>query len=209
MRAALVLLGVSTLLLLAAIATAQDAKLKAAKVEDVSIDEVDKTPVEAKFAPNGRIRLALCPSEAHIVGSDDGILRVSYRATNDRDDVRVRIDVTGDRAEVRTSGCPHNNFQITVEVPKSSGLHVRMFAGDLSVEGVDGDKDVEVHAGHLTIDVGKPDNYARVDASVLTGDVEAPPFDVSKGGLFRSFEHSGPGKYRIHAHVGAGQIELR
>jgi len=206
MRAALALLGVSTLLSLAPTTAAQDAK---AKVEDVNIDETDKTPVEAKFAPNGRIRLTLCPSAVRIVGSDDGMLRVSYRATNDRDDVRVRIDVSGDRAEVRTSGCPHNNFQIRVEVPKFSDLYVRMFAGDLSVEGISGDKDVEVHAGHLTIDVGKPDNYARVDASVLTGDVEAPPFDVSKGGLFRSFERSGPGKYRVHAHVGAGQIELR
>ncbi len=206
MRAALVLLGVGTLLSLAATSVAQGAK---AKVEDVNIDEIDKTPVEARFAPNGRIRLDLCPSAARIVGSDDGMLRVSYRAKNDRDDVRVRIDVAGDRAEVKTSGCPHNNFEIRVEVPKSSDLYVRMFAGDLSVEGISGDKDVELHAGNLTIDVGKPDNYARVDASVVTGDLEASSFDISKGGLFRSFERSGPGKYRVHAHVGAGQIDLR
>ena len=27
--------------------------------------------------------------------------------------------------------------------------------------------------------------------------------------LFRSFDQRGPGKYRLHAHVGAGQVDLR
>jgi hypothetical protein len=32
---------------------------------------------------------------------------------------------------------------------------------------------------------------------------------VEKGGLFRSFEERGNGKYRLHAHVGAGELTLR
>jgi len=84
-----------------------------------------------------------------------------------------------------------------------------MFAGEMNVNGISGDKDVELHAGQLTMELGKPEDYAHVDASVLSGDLEASAFDVSKGGLFRSFDRSGPGKYRVHAHVGAGQIELR
>jgi hypothetical protein len=43
----------------------------------------------------------------------------------------------------------------------------------------------------------------------MTGSIEASAFDVSKDGLFRSFEQHGPGKYRLHAHVLAGEIELR
>jgi hypothetical protein len=46
-------------------------------------------------------------------------------------------------------------------------------------------------------------------ASVNSGELNARTFDVEKGGLFRSFERSGPGKYRLHAHVGAGELDLR
>jgi len=98
---------------------------------------------------------------------------------------------------------------MTVEVPKTSNLYVRMFAGQMNVSDITGDKDVELHAGQLNMDIGKPEDYFRVEASVLTGSVEASAFNVSKGGLFRSFEHGGPGKYRLHAHVGAGEIDLR
>jgi hypothetical protein len=43
----------------------------------------------------------------------------------------------------------------------------------------------------------------------MTGSIEASAFDVSKDGLFRSFEQGGPGKYRLHAHVITGEIQLR
>jgi hypothetical protein len=174
-----------------------------------SIEEVGKSPVEAKFAAGGQIRMDLCPSGAEIIGRDDDHLRVSYDSWKSHDDVKVRVDVMGDHADLRVSGCPHNNFHLTVEVPKSSDLYVRMPAGEMNIRDTVGNKNVEMHAGQLTVDIGQPADYAHVDASVLTGDLEAPPFDVSKGGLFRSFERSGPGKYRVHAHLGAGEIDFR
>jgi hypothetical protein len=84
-----------------------------------------------------------------------------------------------------------------------------MFAGQMDVFDVEGDKDTELSFGQLNIDVGKPEQYGRVDASVNSGQLQADAFDVSKGGLFRSFDRTGPGKYRLHAHVGAGQVVLR
>ncbi len=175
--------------------------------QDVKVEEVGKTPVEAKFASGGRIRMDLCPSGIEIVGTDDHALRVSYHP--ERDDVKVRIDIVDDRAEVGITNCPHNNFHVRIEVPKASALHVRMMAGQLDVRGVQGDKDVELSFGQLNIDVGKSGDYGHVDASVNSGQIEATAFHVSKGGLFRSFDQSGPGKYRLHAHVGAGQVDLR
>lgn len=177
--------------------------------QDATIEEVDKTPVETHFAAGGHIRMDLCPSSTHIVGTNENHVRVSYESKHREEDVKVWIQVTGNRADVRVARCPHNNFEMTIEVPKSSDLYVRMFAGELGISGISGNKDVQLHAGDLTIDVGEPATYAHVDASVLTGDLEARPFDVSKGGLFRSFERTGSGNYRLHAHVGAGQIELR
>ncbi len=184
--------------------------LQSTQAQAANIEEVGKSPLETRFVPGGRVRMMLCPGAVQLVGTDDSQLRVSYNTRNSQEaDVRVRVQVNGDEAAIRVSGCPHNNFELKVEVPKTSDLYVRMFAGQMSVEGIRGDKDVELHAGQLTMEIGGPDEIGHVDASVLTGDLEARAFDVSKGGLFRSFDHHGPGKFRVHAHVGAGQIELR
>jgi hypothetical protein len=183
----------------AALSATQDVQ-----AQDVQIDRAGDNPVEAKFAPGGHIRMEICPGGIEVTGTDEPVLRVSP----DRD-VRVRIETFGDYADVRITGCPHNNFSARIEVPKSSVLRVRMLAGQLDVTDVTGDKDIELSFGQLNIDAGKSEDYASVNATVYSGAIDADLFDVHKGGLLRSFDQSGPGKYRLHAHVGAGQIELR
>jgi len=178
-----------------------------ASAQDVSLNEIGKSPVEAKFAPGGHIRMDLCSSGIEVMGTDSSGFRVSYHP--EKDSVRVRLRVTGDRADLKIAGCPRNDFHVRIEVPKSSALYVRMFAGQLDVNDVIGDKDMELSFGQLNIDVGKTEEYAHVDASVNSGEIAASAFDVEKGGLFRSFSRSGPGKYRLHTHVGAGQLDLR
>lgn len=178
-----------------------------AVAQDVNIDRSGESPIEAKFVPSGKVRVDVCPGAIRLVGVDDPAVRVSFNP--ERDSVHVRLNIRGDRADLRVTGCPHNNFQVRIEVPKSSSLYFRMFAGQLDVNDITGDKDVEVTFGQLNIDAGKAENYASVDASVNSGSIDADMFDVHKGGLFRSFDHSGSGKYRLHAHVAAGQIEIR
>ncbi len=178
-----------------------------ASAQDVNINEVGNSPVEAKFSSGGRIRLDLCASGTDITGTDESVLRVSY--SPERAGVRVRIRISGDRADISLSRCPRNNFRIRIDVPKSSALYARMMAGQLDVSDVTGDKDVEVSFGQINLDVGRPELYARVDASVNSGEIAASAFNVNKGGLFRSFDQRGPGKYTLHTHVGAGQVNLR
>lgn len=175
-----------------------------AVAQDVNIDRTGEAPVEARFQSAGRIRMELCPGGIELTGSDAAVLRVSYLSG----EARVRMEVMGDHADLRLSGCPHSNFRVRIELPKSAALYVRMFAGQLDVRDVTGDKNIELSFGQLNIDAGKSEDYASVEASVNSGAIDASPFDVHKGGLFRSFDQSGPGKYRLHAHVGAGQIDL-
>jgi hypothetical protein len=178
-----------------------------AAAQDAKLDEAGASPVEVKFAPGGKARMDVCPAGVDLVGTDEPALRVSYYPK--RDDVRVRMEVRGDRADVRVSNCPRNNFRVRIEVPKSSGIYVRMLAGQLDVRDVTGDKNVELSFGQLNLDVGKTADYGDVDASVNSGAIDSTAFDVHKGGLFRSFDTSGSGKYKLHAHVGAGQINLQ
>jgi len=76
------------------------------------------------------------------------------------------------------------------------------------VENVEGDKDLELLAGRIQVDIPQSEQYGARDASVTTGSIESSAFDIHKGGLFRSFEQHGPGKYRLHAHVMTGEIDL-
>jgi hypothetical protein len=149
--------------------------------------------------------------EFRIVGRADNRIAVHLNGRNagNARDLTVRFRRLDNAADLRVFGGPKNNLEVTIEVPSSTMLFVRMPAGDLSIEGVSGDKDVELHAGDLTIAVGNAADYSHVDASVMSGDLEAPPFGESHGGLFRSFEKSGSGKYKLHAHVGAGDLTLR
>ncbi|HTS37893.1 MAG TPA: hypothetical protein VMH04_19615 [Candidatus Solibacter sp.] len=173
------------------------------------IEAVGKSPVEAKFVAGGDLRFDLCSSGIEIVGRDEPMLRLSFDSQRYEGRVKARIIVKGNQAEIRVTDCPHNNFQLRIEVPKTSDLYARMFAGELDVRGVSGNKDVQLRAGQLNIEMGDPAEYAHVDASVNSGEVNASPYGVDKGGLFRSFDRSGPGKYRLHAHVGAGELDLR
>ncbi|HEX3818725.1 MAG TPA: hypothetical protein VHW45_00225 [Candidatus Sulfotelmatobacter sp.] len=175
--------------------------------QDAKFERVGTSPVETRLAPGGQIRMDLCSSGIELVGVDEGKLRVSYEP--ERGDVKVRVEVSGNRASLSVTDCPRNNFRVTIEVPKSSDLYVRMFAGELNVRDITGDKDIELHFGRLNMDVGSAEKYGHVEASVNSGALQASAFGVSKGGLFRSFDQNGPGNYRLYAHVGAGELDLR
>jgi hypothetical protein len=143
-------------------------------------------------------------------GDSENIV-VDCRAPSEEQLKRVKVEIrrAGASADVYVSETPSNNFQATIEVPRRSNLWVRLSAGELVVGDVEGDKDVRVFAGRIQIDVPHPEQYGHRDASVTTGSIEASAFDVSKGGLFRSFEQQGPGKYSLHARVISGEIQLR
>jgi hypothetical protein len=168
-------------------------------------------PFAVDFPPGGNLRVHLRSGEFRIVGREDNKIAVHFKGRNadNARDLTVLFRRSDNDGDLRVSGGPKSNLEITIEVPSSAMLFVRMPAGDLTVEGVLGDKDVELHAGDLTIAVGNAADYSHVDASVVTGELEAAPFGESHGGLFRSFERNGSGKYKLHAHVGAGDLTLR
>jgi len=167
--------------------------------------------VQEKFAPGGFIRLHLSPGGYKVTGGDANTIIITYTARNSDDLKRVKVKIRTDAstADVYLTDTPHNNFQATIEVPPRSDLRARMVAGEMVIDGVEGSKDVEVDFGRIEVKIPKPQEYGHRDASVRAGSIEASAFDVSKGGLFRSFEQTGPGEYRLHAHVATGEIDLR
>lgn len=169
------------------------------------------TETQQSFVSGGNIRLHLEAGGYTIRPTDADKIVVSYHANSDRESnhVKVAIKPTASRADVYVTNTPRNNFQATIEVPRRSNIWARLSAGELDVEDVEGDKDIEIWAGQLSIAAPRPEVYGHRDASVIAGSLEASAFHISKGGMFRSFREEGPGKYRFHAHVTTGEIDVR
>lgn len=170
-----------------------------------------KSHMEFDCPANVPLRLHVRSGEILIVGSDDDKITVDLAGKNaDKiQDVKGRLLVAKDVADLHLTGGPKNDMQIIIHVPKNSDLTARISAGDVNVQNVTGNKDVELRAGELTIAVDKPEDYGHVDMSVNAGEVDAEIFGDSKGGLFRTISHDAGGKYRLHAHVGTGQLNIR
>ena len=169
-----------------------------------------KDSLERTFFQNGRIRMDLSAGEYHISGSPDNRIRLewSVRDPAQLPRVRARADVRDRDASITTDGPTNKGLNVAIQVPKQADLYVRLTAGDLRIEGIQGNKDVELYAGDVRIDVGRPEDYHNVDASVWAGEIKAAPFQVFKGGLFRSFDWRGKGPYRLHAKLKAGDLRL-
>ncbi|MGC2530332.1 MAG: hypothetical protein WA639_21505 [Candidatus Acidiferrum sp.] len=175
------------------------------------VRDIENHPFTADFNSGGKLRIYLRSGDFRIEGTDGNKITVrlgggnAYRAS----DLRVQLDGSNDLADLTVSGGPSNDLEVSIEVPRKTGLFIRMPAGNLELRHTVGNKDVELHAGELVIDVGDASDYSSVDASVYSGGIEASPFGESHGGLFRSFHKEGNGKYHLHAHVGAGDLTLQ
>lgn len=175
------------------------------------IREKGKDHFEVPFPTGGHLRIQCRSGDVQLVGTKRENIKVSFEGQRaaDTDDVEVKFVPTSDGGDLSISGGPRNNFKIYVEIPGEVDLYYRMPFGALAVEDIRGNKDIELHAGDAEIEIGDPEDYSRIDASITTGGLDSAPLGISKGGLFRSFKRKGPGKFQLHAHVGSGALNLR
>lgn len=165
-------------------------------------------PAEKDFVSGGKVEITLESGDYNIRASADNRIHVRWNEASGKS-VKVKLTTNGKSAELRVENTPNKNFHATIEVPALTDLRIRLTAGDMSVTGIKGDKDIEANAGDLNISVGSSSDWGEVDASVTAGDLNAPAFQAAKGGLFRSFNWKGPGKYRLHVRLRAGDVNLR
>lgn len=155
------------------------------------------------------------PAGLEIVGTDQEGIRVSCTAGDEETarGVAFHFSRTANGGKLSIEGADslhrNNGIEVRIEVPKRTNLSIRMPAGQVKVEEVKGDKDIDLMAGQITISSIHDGDYRRVDASVGVGEVKAQAFGEDHGGFFRSFSRNNAmGDYRLQAHVTTGQIEL-
>ncbi len=169
--------------------------------------------LDAPLRSSATLTIDSRPAGMEIVGTDHETIHVSCTAdyTESATGIRLRISGTANHAKLTITGAymKHGNLKIRVEVPRKTNLGVQMSAGEVKVDEVVGDKDIELHAGQISISSAREWNYRNVNASVDIGEVDARVYGMDKGGFFRVFrKENADGEYRLHAHVTTGQIDL-
>jgi hypothetical protein len=159
-------------------------------------------PFRASLTSGREIAMNLRAGHINVVGTDAAAVRVTCdQALGD-----VKISFAADHLTVR--GGPDREIHFRIEIPQSMNLRLRCTAGDLTVSGITGDKDVNLNAGNLTIVVGDAKSYRHAEGSVLAGNISV--FGVENDGLFRSFKKDNPaGRYRLRAELLAGNLTLK
>jgi hypothetical protein len=190
---------VSCVLLLAGLASADEKPWVSGKSAHVA------------FPTRGMVILHLGAGDATVVENPDAKeiqVTTETKSADKVNSIKVSVNAAGSTAEIRVDG-PNNNFRYKIELPTTADLKIRMSAGDLTVSGVDGNFDSELHAGDCNIKLAtSAPNFGPIDLSVGVGDVSAAPFGASKDGLFRHFHEKRMAKYKYHAHVGAGDLNV-
>jgi hypothetical protein len=96
---------------------------------------------------------------------------------------------------------------VELEVPQNTNLEVHEKVGDLTVEDVEGDKDLTLRVGDIRVAKGHAD-YRAVHASTSIGDVNGNGYGETSGWLGKTLKYHGDGKYELRAHVSVGDITL-
>src|SRR5262245_58583873 len=164
-----------------------------------SSEDPPATSLERPLASGGRARMNLSAGEYLIIGTLSNRVRRDWsrRDASQLWRAKTRAEVSGANAVIETDGPSNNSFRVEIRVPVKTDLDVRLTAGKITVEGVNGNKYVDSYAGEVNLDIGRADDYRSVAASVWAGEIQAPAFRADKGGLFRSLDWNGRGPYEL------------
>jgi len=166
---------------------------------------------ETSLASGATLRLHLHDGDFRVVGADTDMLTVRAEGRNlgQARKVKIREVRDGENLDLTLSRVPKNQLQVTITIPRNTHLYARMRGGDLTVDGVTGNKDLALTAGDLSVGVGDPAEYAHVDLQVKFGDISGCQFGDPKGEIGNSVLADGPGQYQLQAHVFAGDLLLK
>jgi hypothetical protein len=181
-------------------------------VTSVAHSATDPNAVERLFVEGGIVTLTLSSGDYTVRAGASDRITVSWRADDSRyakdmKKIRVAADVFERVMTIRTTG-PTNHARFVIEIPGRSDVHLRVRAGDVRIQGIEGNKDVRMTAGDLHIDV-QPDSLRHVRARVTFGDLKARSLGIDKDGIRNSLDWFGDGEYTLDARLFAGDVYLR
>jgi hypothetical protein len=166
-----------------------------------------------EFAAGGFVHVRLSVGDVHIKRGDTSkiALRYTVKSSHERNvkDAIVNFDVHGNDAtiEFHAPSSGNTQFDVELEVPQNTNLDVHEKVGDVTVDDVEGDKDLSLGVGDIRVSKGHA-GYRLVSASAGIGDVDGDGYGETSGWLGKSLKYHGEGKYELRAHVGVGDVHL-
>jgi hypothetical protein len=166
-----------------------------------------------EFAAGGFVHVRLSVGDVHIKRGDTNKISLHYTIKSRRErnvkEATVSFDVRGSDATIEFHAPSGGNteFDVELEVPQTTNLDVHAKVGDVTVEDVEGDKDLSLGVGDLRVSNGHA-GYRLVNASTGIGDVHDDGYGETSGWLGKTLKYHGEGKYELRAHVGVGDIHL-
>lgn len=167
-----------------------------------------------EFVAGGSVHVHLSVGDVEVRRGTSNNITLRYTVKSRREsnvkDARVDFDVRGNDATIEFQAPMGGNteFEVELEVPPNTNLDVHEKVGDLKVEDVEGDKDLELNVGDIHITDGHS-GYRLVRASAGIGDVNSDGYGETSGWLGKTLKYHGDGKYELRAHVGVGDITLK
>ena len=165
------------------------------------------------FVSGGFIHVRMTAGDLHIKRGDSNQIKLEYTVKSHREknvkNATVDFDVHGKDADIEfhAPGSGNTNFDVELEIPENSNIDVHEKVGDLTVESIDGDKDLSLGVGDIRIATDHA-GYRFIHASTGIGDVNGTGYGESRGFLGKTLKYHGDGKYELRAHVGVGDINL-
>ena len=179
---------------------------ESADTGDTSAPAASSVVADKPFVAAGKINLELDGGAYVVRTTADNHIRVALTGNTGNAKAELTADETA--ATVQVKDTPRN-FRATIEVPPVADLVVHFKGGELVMEPITGNKDVQSYGGEIKIGIGNPDEYSSVDASVKVGAIDASAFGGSSGGFLPHFTWSGKGKYTLRADLAAGSLSLQ
>src|SRR5712692_1539342 len=164
------------------------------------------------FVSGGTLHVRVSVGDVRILRGESNQIRLHYTVKSLRErhvkNARVDFEVRGNDASIEFHASGNNTqFDVELEVPQNTSLEVHEKVGDLTVEDIEGDKDLTLSVGDIRVDAAHS-GYRLVHASTSIGDVNGNGYGETSGWLGKTLKYHGDGKYELRAHVSVGDITL-
>lgn len=175
--------------------------------------DYEETHSDAReFVAGGMLHVKLSVGDLHIRRGDSSKISLRYTAKSRRErnvkDSHVDFDVRGNDAVIDFHAPMGGNtaFDVELEVPANTNLDVHSKVGDVTVENVEGDKDLQLGVGDIRVESGQA-GYRLVNASTGIGEVNGDGYGETSGWLGKTLKYHGEGKYELR-HTSAWETSI-
>ena len=176
--------------------------------------QYEETRSDARdFVSGGYLHVRFTVGDIHIKRGETNQIRLQYTVKSHSEhnvkEAHVDFNIRGNDANIEFHGPMggNTNFDVILEIPEKTNLDVHQKVGDMTVDNVEGDKDLSLGVGDIRISAVQT-RYRLVRADSGIGDVHGEGYGETSGWLGKTLKYRGDGKYELRAHVGVGDIHL-